>query len=77
MTRSNNAFLVPEEHGAHFPALSSAEAYRAGYLDKPDRLKRLPWNRDMEALQSMTPAEGLKFVARYFEKDAGRYICRI
>ena len=73
----NNAFLVPVEHGAHFSALSAAEAYRAGYLERPDRLKRMPWNRDMEALQSLTPAEGLKFVDRFFEKHAGRYTCRI
>jgi hypothetical protein len=31
----------------------------------------------MEALQSLTPAEGLKFVDRFFEKHAGRYTCRI
>jgi len=73
----NNAFLVPEEHSAPFPSLSVAEAYRKGYLDKPDRLQRMPWNRDMEALQSLAPTEGLKFVARYFERDAGRYICRL
>lgn len=51
-----NAFLAPAESGA--PALGVDEAYNQGYLDRPDRLRRLPWNRDMDHLLTLS-AEGV------------------
>src|SRR5215210_8484621 len=40
----NNAFLTPQETGLQ--GVSVDQAYREGYLNRPDRLKLMPWNRD-------------------------------
>jgi hypothetical protein len=69
----NNAFLVPEEANL-FPILTAEVAYREGYACRPDRLQRLPWNRDMEPLLTMKPAEAQTFVRKLFSKYAGRYV---
>lgn len=67
----NNAFLVPAEAG--LPALTPEEAYRAGYLDRPDRRQVFPWNEDMEPLLSLSVAEQLEFVRRKFAAYDGIY----
>ena len=72
----NNAFLVPEEVS---PVRSRpvAEVYREGYLARPDRLMRLPWNREMEYLQGLPPeqvvaqAPGEAVEARGIEEEGG------
>lgn len=67
----NNAFLVPVEHG--LPGLAPEEAYRAGYLDRPDRLEVFPWNADMEQLHAFGPADQLAFLRAKFAAYEGRY----
>lgn len=69
----NNAFLIPQEL-APAPALSAAEAYRAGYASRPDRLARLPWNRDMEPLLSMDAEAAKAFVRDKFSAYDGKYV---
>jgi hypothetical protein len=68
----NNAFLIDTKR---FPknGLTPLEAYRTGYLAKPDRQKKFPWNSDMEPLLSMKPGEAVEFLNRYFKKFAGKY----
>jgi hypothetical protein len=73
----NNAFLVPQEHAGKFKSLSAQEGYQLGYSGKKDRLARMPWNKDMEPLQGMKPAEALRFINGYFKKYAGRYTCKL
>jgi hypothetical protein len=69
----NNAFLIPHEINP-VGALTAAEAWRKGYVDRPDRLRRFPWNQDMESLISK-PAEECKTILREKFKDFnGRYI---
>jgi hypothetical protein len=68
----NNAFLVPREAG--LPGLAAEEAYRRGYLDRPDRLARLPWNRDMEPLHGMDPDRMVDFLRTKFAGYEGRYL---
>lgn len=72
----NNAFLVPTGT-AGVTALSAGEAYRSGYLDRPDRLEKLPWNRDMEALHALDPEGMADFVRRRFAAYEGRYLLAI
>jgi len=67
----NNAFLAPAASG--LPASTPEEAYRAGYLDRPDRLRAFPWNADMEALHSLPLDEQLAFVRRRFAAYEGRF----
>jgi hypothetical protein len=69
----NNAFLIPRELNP-VPLLSAAEAYRAGYAARPDRLQRLPWNADMEPLLSMEPDQARAFVRRKFAAYEGKYV---
>jgi hypothetical protein len=68
----NNAFLVPAEHNP-LPALTAEEAYRVGYLERPDRLRLFPWNEDMEPLHGLDTAGKLDFLRRYFARYEGRY----
>ena len=70
----NNAFLIPKE-SAGIPLLTAEQAYRRGYQDRPDRLQRLPWNKDMESLLSMAPEEKAAFVRTHFAKYEGRFLC--
>jgi hypothetical protein len=69
----NNAFLVPRESRG-VGLLAAEEAYRRGYLNRPDRLERLPWNRDMEPLLSMGAAEAKAFLGEKFAEYEGRYV---
>lgn len=68
----NNVFLIAEEL-CTVPRLTAEEAYRKGYLDRPDRLEKLPFNRDMEILHSLTPEEALKFLQNFYSKFEGEY----
>ena len=68
----NNAFLAPRELAPARP-LAAAEAYRRGYLERADRRERFPKNQDMEALHSMTPAEAVRFLERFFARHKGKY----
>jgi hypothetical protein len=72
----NNAFLVPAECS---PVASRpvAEVYREGYLARPDRLSRLPWNREMEFLQGLSPEEVVAALHARFARYAGRYVCEV
>jgi hypothetical protein len=68
----NNAFLAPRElRGARH--IDAVTAYRTGYLERPDRLKKFPLNRDMESLHSMGPAEAVAFLNKFFARHKGKY----
>jgi len=64
----NSAFLVPAERW-NGPSLTPEEAWRAGYLDQPDRREKFPWNADMEALLSLPAPDA---VAALRERFRGR-----
>jgi hypothetical protein len=70
----NNAFLVPEGTPG-VEAINAETAYAQGYLDRPDRLERLPWNKDMEECLALGPEEKAEFIRKKFEKYAGRFLC--
>jgi hypothetical protein len=68
----NNAFLAPRELPGVRP-LGAAEAYRRGYLERPDRRERFRSNFDMEELHRLGPAEGVEFLRRFYARHEGRY----
>jgi hypothetical protein len=68
----NNAFLAPRELGsAQFR--DAKTAYREGYLDRPERKERFASNLDMEALHSLSPEEGIRFLHEFYAADVGNY----
>jgi hypothetical protein len=68
----NNAFLAPLELPGVRP-LAADIAYRQGYLERPDRREKFRLNYDMEALHSLSPAEGVEFIKQFYAKFAGKY----
>jgi len=68
----NNAFLVPLECSPK-PSLTAEQAYHSGYLDKPDRRQKFPWNDNMEDLLHMQPEQALSFIDSCFDKYKGMY----
>lgn len=67
------AFLIARELNP-VPMQSAAEAYRIGYLERADRPQRLPWNKDMDALQGMDADAAKAFVREKFKAYEGKYL---
>ncbi|HVQ40048.1 MAG TPA: class I SAM-dependent methyltransferase [Pyrinomonadaceae bacterium] len=68
----NNAFLAPVELGGD-RFLDAETAYARGYRDRPDRKELFKPNYDMEALLSMTPEEGMRFLRQFYSREVGNY----
>ena len=68
----NNAFLIPRERNPG-PSLSPEQAYQSGYLKKPDRRKKFPWDEDVEELLHMPPGKALEYINSIFEKYKGMF----
>ena len=69
----NNAFIAPRELLRGARTLDAATAYRRGYLERPDRRERFPANQDMEPLHTLTPAESVEFLQKFFARHKGKY----
>lgn len=73
-----NAFLIPVEMCTNgISSMSPEEAYRKGYLDRPDRKEQLPWNADVEELLFLSPQEASAFVDKLFLNYKGKYTCSL
>src|SRR5438105_2465372 len=72
----NNAFLLPAECSP-VPSRPPVDVYREGYLSRADRLQRLPWNREMEFLQALSPEDAVAALHRRFARYAGRFVCEV
>jgi hypothetical protein len=72
----NNAFLIPEELSTN-ASLTPEAAYQSGYLLKPDRKSKFPWNANMEEVLTLPPAQAVEFVDRYFGQYRGRFRCSL
>lgn len=68
----NNAFLAPAELAGK-RAIPVETAYRRGYLDRPDRREKFSRNENMEALHTLNPEEGLRFIRKFFSQFEGKY----
>lgn len=72
----NNAFLIPEEINS-YPSLTPEEAYSKGYLERPDRKEKFPWNANVEKLLGLPPQEAVDFVDKLFLKYEGKFVCSL
>lgn len=68
----NNAFLVRTDRSDR-AALTPETAYATGYLERPDRKERFPWNSDVEEIYSLDTEGKIAFLETYFAKYAGKY----
>ncbi len=69
----NNAFLAPAELPGITMPLDAATAYRRGYLDRPDRMEKFRANANMEVLHTLSPAEGVRFLEKFYARHQGKY----
>lgn len=69
----NNAFLVRADRASR-PCLTPDVAYRSGYLDRPDRLTRFPWNADVEEIHALDVAGKIAYIEERFSEQAGKYV---
>lgn len=68
----NNAFIAPQElAGDRF--IDAPSAYEHGYRGRADRKKRFSLNFDVDALLSMSPVDGVKFLKQFYAEDEGNY----
>lgn len=68
----NNAFIVPNELCAG-RALDPAEAYRRGFVDKPDRRERIPWSSDEGRIAGLDPQLRLEQLRAELKTHEGRF----
>jgi hypothetical protein len=68
----NNAFLAPKEF-AGLLGLEAPLAYSRGYLDRPDRKEKFSLNFDMETIYSLSDAEALEFLRKFYSKFPGEF----
>ena len=68
----NNAFLAPKEL-AKERALEARVAYLRGYLHRTDRKERFKLNFDMEPIYSLSEADALEFLQRFYAKFSGQF----
>lgn len=72
----NNAFVIPKELG-NIAFLSPEEAFRKGFLERPDRKQKFPWGQDMEEIYSLSTEDAVAFIKKAFRKYEGKFICEI
>ncbi|MBD2124669.1 hypothetical protein [Trichocoleus sp. FACHB-262] len=72
----NNAFLIPKELSP-VPSLTPELAYEIGYLNKPDRRDKFPWNSNVEKILSLEPVDALEFTNNLFSKYQGKFTCNL
>ena len=74
---SNTARLALGGNRTDVPGLTPRTAYQNGYVDRPDRKKRFPWNRDVEVALTLSAEEALGFFRRLYAPYEGSYDLRI
>jgi hypothetical protein len=71
----NNAFLIPSEISP-LPAITAEEAYKIGYVDKPNRLVFMPANKEFDPAITMSKDQAVAFFKEKFKAYDGKYILR-
>lgn len=71
----NNALIVPRERASSFGGMTPALAYELGYLGRPDRKEKFPWNADLENLlkDNFSSEKRIGILKEYFRKYEGQY----
>lgn len=74
----NNAVFVEAAFAAgRVKDLAAEEAYRTGYLEKPDRRVLFSWNAPFEDVLTAPPEQAVALLERHFEKYRGLYDLRV
>ena len=68
----NNAFMAPRDLALE-RAVDPETAYRAGYMDRPDRKEKFPLNFDLDEVLSLPTDEALIFLNSFYAKERGKY----
>lgn len=70
----NNAIFVHQDVAqGKIPDQPVAEAYKQGYLNRPDRKTLFPWNADVEAALSLSPADAMAYFNTLFHSYSGQF----
>jgi len=76
----NNVFLIDNKTKHNIKTFTKdtmVEAWKSGYLNKPDRRTKFSHNNNFEPIYSMTAENSVKFIDNAFAKHKGRYIISI
>lgn len=71
-----NVFLVDRKINRE-SAMSPYEAWRSGYLERPDRLERIPWTKPYDQLLLLSPGKAVEMINSLFEKHHGKYTVKV
>lgn len=69
----NNAIFISEDLNINIPELSTSDAYKVGYLDKPDRKERFHYNNKHEIIFEMELEESVNYLNELFYDYRGKY----
>lgn len=72
LSSSSEGIHSPEQQRKAFEK-TPEEAYAQGYLTRPERLIRLPWNKDMEYLRELKPEQAVQALHQRFAAYQGFY----
>jgi hypothetical protein len=70
----NNLFCVPIE--ANIESLSVDEAYKIGYMNRDDKYKILPWNKDVRDVQLLSVDEQINYWENRFKNFGDVFILK-
>jgi hypothetical protein len=75
----NNAFFVRADlaERAGVDEIAPEVAYRAGYLERPDRAQLFPWNHDMDDLAGLEAAEIISHLRKRFRRASASYALQL
>lgn len=68
----NNAFLAPDER-ARGKGVTAEQAYQTGYVTKPDRQQKFPYNKNVDHLLTLPPKEAAEEIRKFFARYAGKF----
>ena len=68
----NNAFIARRDIAAG-RFIDAATAYSRGYRDRPGRQERFSANFELEALNSLPPAQAIEFLNEFYSSEKGKY----
>ena len=69
----NNAIFFSSEVSTDQPKLSVTEFYKNGYVDKPDRIQKFSYNKDVDVLLSIDKNSAIDFINNLFKNYVGKY----
>tara|TARA_B100000900_G_scaffold397211_1_gene397320 strand:+ start:14370 stop:15263 length:894 start_codon:yes stop_codon:yes gene_type:complete len=72
----NNAIFILEDLDISIPDLSTSDAYKVGYINKPDRKERFHYNNKHEILFEMNYEDSVNYINELFSDYSGKYLIK-